>query len=59
MTCGVVKNIRRVASKISGVPVEQMYAAAELYAKTKKAGIFYTLGITEAYYRHQQCNELG
>ena len=35
------------ASKISGVPVEQMYAAAELYAKTEKAGIFYTLGITE------------
>ena len=35
------------AAKITGVPEEQMYAAAELYAKTEKAGIFYTLGITE------------
>ncbi len=35
------------ASAITGIPVEQMYAAAELYANTKKAGIFYTLGITE------------
>lgn len=44
----VVKNYPpERASQISGVPVEQMYAAAELYAKTKKAGIFYTLGITE------------
>ena len=43
----VKKYTPEVASKISGVPVEQMYAAAELYAKTKKAGIFYTLGITE------------
>ncbi len=44
----VVKNYPpERASQISGVPVEQMYAAAELYAKTRKAGIFYTLGITE------------
>ncbi len=44
----VVKNYPpERASQICGVPVEQMYAAAELYAKTKKAGIFYTLGITE------------
>jgi formate dehydrogenase alpha subunit len=36
----------RVA-QITGVPVEQIQAAAELYARTPKAGIFYTLGITE------------
>lgn len=36
-----------LVSEITGVPVEQLYAAAELYAKTAKAGIFYTLGITE------------
>ena len=29
------------------MPVEQIRAAAELYAITPKAGIFYTLGITE------------
>ncbi len=29
------------------MPVEQLHAAAELYARTPKAGIFYTLGITE------------
>jgi predicted molibdopterin-dependent oxidoreductase YjgC len=29
------------------VPAGTIYAAAELYAKTPKAGIFYTLGITE------------
>jgi formate dehydrogenase alpha subunit len=34
-------------SQITGVPVEQIHAAAELYAHTPKAGIFYTLGITE------------
>ena len=34
-------------SDITGVPVEKIYAAAELYANTKRAGIFYTLGITE------------
>ncbi len=36
-----------VASEISGVPVAQIYAAAEMYAHTPRAGIFYTLGITE------------
>jgi formate dehydrogenase alpha subunit len=35
------------ASEITGIPTEQILAAAELYAKTEKAGIFYTLGITE------------
>ncbi|ADG83078.1 molybdopterin oxidoreductase [Thermincola potens JR] len=34
-------------SEITGVLVEKLYAAAELYAKTEKAGIYYTLGITE------------
>jgi formate dehydrogenase alpha subunit len=36
-----------VVSSITGVPEEQIRAAAELYARTPKAGIFYTLGITE------------
>jgi formate dehydrogenase alpha subunit len=36
-----------VASDITGVPVAQIYAAADLYAHTARAGIFYTLGITE------------
>lgn len=36
----------RVA-EITGVPEELMYQGAEIYAKTKKAGIYYTLGITE------------
>ena len=35
------------AAAITGVPAEQILAAAELYATTRKAGIFYTLGITE------------
>jgi formate dehydrogenase alpha subunit len=35
------------AAEITGVPVGQILAAAELYATTPKAGIFYTLGITE------------
>lgn len=34
-------------SEITGVSVEMLHAAAELYANTEKAGIFYTLGITE------------
>lgn len=34
-------------SDITGVPLEKIYAAAELYANTEKAGVFYTLGITE------------
>ena len=36
-----------VVSEITGVPEEQIYAAADLYAHTPRAGIFYTLGITE------------
>lgn len=32
---------------ITGIPEETLYKVAELYAKTKKAGIYYTLGITE------------
>ena len=35
------------ASEISGVDKEVIYEAAKLYANTDKAGIFYTLGITE------------
>jgi formate dehydrogenase alpha subunit len=34
-------------SEITGVPVEKLYEAAKLYALTPKAGIYYTLGITE------------
>ena len=34
-------------SEITSVPEEQLFAAAELYARTPRAGIFYTLGITE------------
>jgi len=33
--------------KITGVPADKIYAAARLYATTERAGIFYTLGITE------------
>ena len=35
------------ASEITGVPVELIYQAAELYATTARAGLYYTLGITE------------
>ena len=35
------------ASEITGIPAAQIVAAAELYARTEKAGIFYTLGVTE------------
>ena len=35
------------AAEITGVPAEIIVAASELYATTRKAGIFYTLGITE------------
>ncbi len=34
-------------SAITGVPADRLHAAAEIYARTKRAGIFYTLGITE------------
>lgn len=36
-----------VAERITGIPQEVIREVAELYAKTKKAGIYYTLGITE------------
>lgn len=36
-----------VASKITGVPENKLRTAAEIYATTRRAGIFYTLGITE------------
>jgi formate dehydrogenase major subunit/formate dehydrogenase alpha subunit len=35
------------AEKITGVPAEDIRTAARWYATTKKAGIYYTLGITE------------
>lgn len=34
-------------STVTGVPVEQLYQAAEIYATSERAQIFYTLGITE------------
>lgn len=34
-------------ARITGIPEQMLYDAAKLYAKTKKAGIYYTLGITE------------
>ncbi len=36
-----------VVSAITGVPEDKLYAAAEIYARTPRTGIFYTLGITE------------
>lgn len=36
-----------VVERITGIPEELLYEAAKLYTSTKKAGIFYTLGITE------------
>jgi formate dehydrogenase major subunit/formate dehydrogenase alpha subunit len=35
------------AEKITGVPAQDIRTAARMYATTKKAGIYYTLGITE------------
>jgi formate dehydrogenase alpha subunit len=35
------------AEEVTGVPAEFIRKAARLYATTKKAGIYYTLGITE------------
>jgi len=43
----VKKYTPEVVSEITGVPADQIRAAAELYATTPRAGIFYTLGITE------------
>ena len=36
-----------VVTRITGIPEELLYETAKLYTSTKKAGIFYTLGITE------------
>ena len=36
-----------VVYKITGISEELLYETAKLYTSTKKAGIFYTLGITE------------
>ncbi len=36
-----------VVSRITGISEEMLYETAKLYTSTKKAGIFYTLGITE------------
>ena len=35
------------AEKVTGVPAEDIRWTARLYAKTERAGIYYTLGITE------------
>ena len=35
------------AEKVTGVPADDIRAVSRLYATTKKAGIYYTLGITE------------
>jgi formate dehydrogenase alpha subunit len=35
------------SSEITGVPKEQIIQAARLYAKGKRAGIYYTMGITQ------------
>lgn len=43
----VEKYTPEYTSKITGISEDMLYEAAKLYANTKKAGIFYTLGITE------------
>lgn len=43
----VEKYTPEYTSRITEVPVDTLYEVARLYATTKKAGIFYTLGITE------------
>ena len=47
MKQAVEKYTPEYASELCGVPAEDIYAVARLYATTDKAGIFYTLGITE------------
>ncbi len=37
----------KTTSEITGISEEMIYNVAKLYAETEKAGIFYTLGITE------------
>ena len=36
-----------VVARITGISEDMLYETAKLYTSTKKAGIFYTLGITE------------
>ncbi len=43
----VAKYDPEYVSEVTGVPVNILYEVARLYATTKKAGIYYTLGITE------------
>ncbi len=43
----VAKYTPERVSGITGVPVDTLYTIARLYATTDRAGIFYTLGITE------------
>lgn len=43
----VQKYTPAMVSEITGVPEDKLFQAAEIYANTRKAGIFYTLGITE------------
>lgn len=43
----VAKYTPEYVSGITGVPVDTLYEVARLYATTKKAGLYYTLGITE------------
>ncbi len=43
----VAKYTPEEAEKVTGVPAEDIRTAARWYATTEKAGIYYTLGITE------------
>ena len=43
----VEKYTPELVSKITTVPIEQIYEAARMYASANVAGIYYTLGITE------------
>lgn len=43
----VEKYTPEYVEKLTKIPQDDLYRAARLYATTKKAGIFYTLGITE------------
>ncbi|TCS87048.1 formate dehydrogenase major subunit [Keratinibaculum paraultunense] len=43
----IEKYTPEVVYRITGIPEELLYETAKLYTSTKKAGIFYTLGITE------------
>jgi formate dehydrogenase alpha subunit len=43
----VQKYTPAMVSEITGIPEDKLYQAAEIYARTPRAGIFYTLGITE------------